>query len=114
MFRRVMIPAVVATVAFSLAGCNSQDASDLTQDVGKIAKDAGRAAGNAQLVARINAELAQRKGVDMSGLHVSAVNGVVTVGGHVRDKGEKRKVLQTINDIRGVTSVVDQLHVQPR
>ncbi len=105
----MILGAVAMTVG--LAGCNSEDASNLTQDVGKIAKDAGSAAGNAQLVARINAELTQRKGVDMSGLHITATNGVVTVGGHVRDQGEKHKVLQTINDIRGVSNVVDQLRI---
>ena len=98
-------------VALLLTGCNSQDATDLKRDVGQVAKTATRAAGNAQLVIRANAALAQRKGVDVSGLHLEAVGGDVTVGGHVRSKQEKALVLETVKGIRGVDHVVDKLNV---
>lgn len=111
---RYLLLAGVAVMAMPLAGCNSQDAGNLAQDVGKIARDTTHAAGNAQLVARVNAALAQRKGVAMNGLHITAEKGVVTVGGHVRDAGEKHKVLETVNEIRGVDRIVDQLRIQPR
>jgi osmotically-inducible protein OsmY len=96
-----------------LVACNSQDAADLKRDVGQVAKTATRAAGNAQLVARANATLAQTKGVDVSGIHIEAVGGAVTVGGHVRNAQEKRKVLATVQDIRGVDKVVDKLRIKP-
>ncbi|RYG47438.1 BON domain-containing protein [bacterium] len=95
-----------------LAGCNSRDASELSRDAGKLAKTGVRAAGNAQLAARVNATLAQRKGVDMSGLHVEAENSTVTIGGTARDKAEKTRILDTIRGIRGVDKVVDKLKVK--
>lgn len=100
--------------AFLLVACNSKDAADLTHDVGQVAKTATRAAGNAQLVARIEATLADRKGVDVSGLHIENTSGTVTVGGHVRTAHEKNLVIQTVNGIRGVDKVVDQLRVEPK
>ncbi len=91
--------------------CNSKDAAELSHDVGKVAKTTVRAAGNAQLAGRVNAALAQRKGVDMSGLHIEAEKGTVTVGGHVRDAKEKRTVMDTVEGIRGVEKIVDKLNV---
>lgn len=107
-----MRPLLLIPFALLLIACNSQDAADLKRDVGQVAKTATRAAGNAQLVARANATLAQRKGVDVSGLHLEATGGTLTVGGHVRSKEEKATVLQTVKEIRGVDKVVDQLRVE--
>jgi osmotically-inducible protein OsmY len=95
-------------------GCNSEDAGDLKRDVGKLAETGGRAIGNAQLVARVNAALAQRKGVDIGGLHVEAKAGVVTLGGHVRDAEERRRVVETVSEIRGVDKVVNNLRIQTK
>jgi hyperosmotically inducible protein len=105
-------PIFLAPACLLLIACNAQDAADLKHDVGQVAKTATRAAGNAQLVARANATLAQTKGVDVSGLHIEATGGTVTVGGHVRTAEEKRKVVATVGDIRGVDKVVDQLRVE--
>lgn len=106
-----MRPPFFLPLCLVLVACNSQDAADLKRDVGQVAKTATRAAGNAQLVARANATLAQTKGVDVSGLHIEAVGGTVTVGGHVRNAQEKRKVISTVTDIRGVDKVVDKLRI---
>lgn len=96
-----------------LAGCNPDDARNIAQDTGKIAKDVGQSAGNAQLAGRVNSTLAQRKGVDMSGLHVEAKGGAVTITGHVRDANEKRIVKETAEGIRGVDKLdVSQLRTQ--
>lgn len=111
MKRLLVLPLCIA-VGVALAGCNSQDASDLKRDVGKLAETGGRAIGNAQLVARVEAALAQRKGVDISGLHVEAKNGVVTLGGHVRTAEEKRLVKETAEGIRGVDKVVNNLRIE--
>lgn len=102
----------LALVAAALVGCNSNDAKELSQDAGKLAKTASKAIGNGQLAARVNAALANRKGVDMSGLHIEAENGVVTVGGHVRNAEEKRRVLETVSDQRDVKKVVDKLRIE--
>jgi osmotically-inducible protein OsmY len=45
--------------------------------------------------------------------HVEAKDGVVTVGDHVRNAEEKKRVVETIKDIRVVDKVLDQLRVQP-
>lgn len=92
-------------------GCNSRDASELSHDAGQLAKTGVRAAGNAQLAGRVNATLAQRKGVDMSGLHIESEGGTVTVGGTVRNAAEKKRILDTVDGIRGVEKVVDKLKV---
>lgn len=94
-----------------IVGCNAKDAKELTSDAGKLAKTATRSAGNAQLVARVNATLAQRKGVDMSGLHIDGENGVVTLGGRVRTAAERKLVKETVEGIRGVEKIVDKLRV---
>ena len=106
---RLVLPLAFALL---LVGCNAQDAKDLTRDVGQVAKTATRAAGNAQLVVRINAELAQKKGVEVSGLHIENKGGVVTVGGHVRSAHEKNLVLNAVREIRGVDKVVSTLRIE--
>ena len=85
-------------VAAALVGCNANDAKELSQDAGKLAKTATKAVGNGQLAARVNVALANRKGVDMSGLHIEAENGIVTVGGHVRNAEEKKRVWEVVVD----------------
>ena len=102
---------VLAGIALLLAGCNSEDANNLKHDVSRIAQDTTKAAGNAELAARVNSMLVQRKGIDMEGLHVEAGHGVVTIGGHVRNAHEKHLVLQTVRDTRGVDQVVDKLRI---
>ena len=91
-FVNIFCAAFVLSFLLTLEGCNPEDARNIAQDAGKIAKDTGKAAGNAQLNDRVAATLAQRKGVNMQGLHIEAKNGVVTITGHVRDANEKRIV----------------------
>jgi osmotically-inducible protein OsmY len=103
--------AILALVLISVWGCNSEDAHDLSRDAGNLAQSATKAAGNAEVVVRVNAQLAQTKGVDVSGLHIENKAGVVTVGGHVRTAEEKALVLKTTESIRGVDKVVDDLRI---
>lgn len=104
----------ISIALLAVVGCNAHDAADLKRDVSNVAQTASRAAVNGQLAARVNATLAQRKGVDVSGLHVEAEKGVVTLGGHVRTLSEKKTVLETVNGIRGVDKVVDKLRVEAK
>jgi osmotically-inducible protein OsmY len=97
-----------------LAGCNTEDAKNLSHDTATLAKDTGQALGSATLAGKVNSVLSLRKGVDMSGLHVEAKDGVVTIGGHVRNKEEKQRVIETVDGIRGVDKIVaTDLRVQP-
>ena len=95
----------------AIFGCNSKDAAELKQDAGKLVKTASRAATNGQVVVRVNAALAQRKGVDMEGLHIENEGGVVTVGGRVRTAKERTIVMDTVRGIRGVDKAIDKLRV---
>lgn len=108
---KFVMPIVLA--GFLLAACNSTDAKDITQDAGKLAETAGRSAANAGVAAKVNTMLGLHKDVDISGLHIEAEGGTVTVGGHVNSKKEKALVLELTNKTRGVDKVVDRLRVQP-
>jgi hypothetical protein len=94
------------------AGCNAQDAATLKTDTAKLAGTVTRVAGNAQLATRVNAALAQRKGVDLSGLHVETKGGVVTLSGSVRDPQERTRVVDAVRGIRGVETVVDRFNIK--
>ena len=94
-----------------LAGCNSKDASELTQDAAKLGKTAIRAGTNAQLAGRVNAQLAQTKGVDMTNLKVESEGGTITLKGRVRTESERNKILRMVKDIRGVEKVVNETTV---
>jgi osmotically-inducible protein OsmY len=95
-----------------LIGCNAQDVHNLSQDLGQTAQHTGEALNNAKLAASVNSVLIQRKGVDMSGLHVEAKDGVVTLGGHVRSTHERKLIVETVESVRGVNKVINNLHVQ--
>lgn len=92
-------------------GCNPADTKELSSDAGKLAKTATRAAGNAQLVARVSAVLASKKGVSMEGLHIEATQGIVTVGGHVRNPQERIRVMETVREVQGVDGAIDKLRI---
>ncbi len=99
---------LVPLAAALLAGCNSRDASELGQDAAKLGKTAARAAGNAQLAGRVNAQLAQTKGVDMTNLKVESEGGTVTLSGRIRDAAERKEILRAVKNIRGVERVVNR------
>ena len=102
---QLMIGGIGIALITCLTGCNPGDAKNIAQDTAHIAKDAGHAAGNAQLAGRVNATLLERKGVHFNGLHVEADNGVVKISGHVNDANEKKIVKETAESIRGVDKV---------
>ena len=55
-----------------------------------------------------------KKGVDMSGMHIEASGGKVMLSGHVRNKEERQRVVETVDGIRGVDTVeAKDLRVQP-
>jgi osmotically-inducible protein OsmY len=92
-------------------GCNKEDAQNLGSDAKNLARDAGKAVGGVTLAAKVNSALALKKDVDMSGLHIEAKDGVVTVGGHVGDEKARRLVLDTVEGTKGVEKVVDELRI---
>lgn len=96
----------------ALYGCNARDAGNLTQDARRLAGDSAQALGSATLAAKVNTVLSLRKGIDMSGFRVETQDGVVTLGGRVRSAVEKKLVRDTVDGIRGVDKVVDNLRVE--
>lgn len=98
-------------VLASLIGCNQEDAQNITEDAKSLAASTGKAIGGMTLAGKVNAALALRKDVDMTGLHIEAKDGVVTVGGHVESAQEKKLVLDVVNGTKGVERVVDQLRI---
>lgn len=102
-----------ACIFLLLSGCNPQDAQHISQDTRQLAQHTGQALGSASLAGKVNMVLSLRKGVDMSGLHVEAQDSTVTLGGHVRNAEEKARVEETVQNIRGVDKVINNLRVQP-
>lgn len=45
-------------------------------------------------------------------VEVSVRNGVVTLSGHADNNEDRRKIAQAANDVRGVKSVINNIHVQ--
>ncbi len=94
-----------------MVGCNPQDAANMQRDTSRIAHDTTVAAANGQLVARVGTVLSLLKGVDMSGIHLEAKNGVLLLGGHVQSAHQKAFMEQIALEVRGVSSVVNQLRI---
>ena len=95
-----------------LAGCNSQDVNNLGADTKRLGQDIGPAVGNAALTTKVTTHLSFHKGVDMSGLHLETSDKTVTVSGHVRDAGMRKKVIEAVRETAGVDRVVDKLNIQ--
>jgi osmotically-inducible protein OsmY len=106
--------AALACLALLCIGCNPEDASELKRDAGALAKTTGKVLSNGQLAARVNGALANTKDIDMKGLHIEAKEGVVTIGGHVASAAEKKRVLDTTKNVKGVSQVVDQLRIESK
>lgn len=103
---------LLGLVLLAAFGCNPRDAGNISRDTGNLVKHTGEALGSATVAGKVNTVLSLRKGVDMSGLHIEADDGTVTVGGHVRNAEEKQRVLETVNNTRGVEKVIDKLRIQ--
>ena len=103
--------ALSALTTFTIVGCNARDAGNLGQDARRITQDTGQALGSATLAGKVNTGLSLRKGVDMSGMHIEAQDGVVTLSGHVRNAEERKRVVDTVNGIRGVDKVVNKINL---
>src|SRR5438132_266910 len=109
---KLITPRLLLLIPF-VGGCNTRDAGNLAQDARSLSQHTGQAIGSASLAAKVNTVLSLRKGVDMSGLHVEAQDGVVTVSGHVRNVEERKRVVETINNTRGVEKVINKLRIAP-
>ncbi len=103
---------VVLSAMVWLTGCSSQDAQNIGEDTRKLGKDIAPAVGGAALTAKVSTHLAMHKGIDMSGLHIESSGKTVSMSGHVRDAGMRRKVIDAVRETTGVDTVVDKLNIQ--
>jgi hyperosmotically inducible protein len=112
-YRHLFGIAAVSLAMILSAGCNPRDAGNLAQDTRKIAQDTGQAFGSMTLAGKVEAVLSVIKNVNVTGMHVEAQDGVVTLNGHVASAAERRRVVHMVNQIRGVDRIVDNLRIQP-
>lgn len=108
---QITLPSVLF-ICVAVVGCNPRDAQNLAVDTKRMATDTGQALGSGKLAGQVNLVLALRKGVDMSGIHIDAQDGVVTLSGHVRNAAERKRVVETVQNTRGVDRVVNKLRVE--
>jgi osmotically-inducible protein OsmY len=102
----------VAGAVIALAGCSQEDVKNVQNDTSKLGNDMKPMVTGAGLSAKVWTQLSMHKGIDTSGLHIEASDKTVTVSGHVRDSGMRKKVVDAINETTGVEQVVDKLNVQ--
>jgi len=101
-----MIPVVALAI-----GCNQKDADQVQSDAQNLAKETGQAAGSLALAAKVETSLRAMKWIDNSDVHVDAKDGVVTLSGSAVDGDQKRKIIDTVNGVKGVDKVVDHMVV---
>ena len=104
---------ILLLVLFSLAGCNEKDAKNLATDSQKLAQSSGVALGNATLAGKVNSVLSIWKGVEMS-FKVEAEDGRITLSGEVRNPEERQRILNVVQNIRGVDKIINKLTIKKK
>jgi osmotically-inducible protein OsmY len=97
---------------------SSESPDEKIQHAETVARREGQVAGRkldrAGIEARVKAKLANNVGLaTVSGVSVSAADGVVTLSGTVSSDDQKREAERAAASVDGVTKVVNQLTVQP-
>jgi hyperosmotically inducible protein len=90
-------------------GTAGQAISQKTAEAAKVAQEALSDGG---LTAKIKAKMALDDTIKASDLNVDTVNGVVTVTGNVRTRGERDRALALARETNGVREVVDRIRLQ--
>lgn len=68
---------------------------------------------DAAIEAEVRAKIAEDVTSKTFAVEVGVDNGVVTLSGHADNAEDKRKIGQAANDVKGVRSVINNIHVQP-
>jgi len=108
--------AVAAALMMPLAGYSQQDkAPPVSRDTAAPAKDSsGHALSDASITTKIKAEYAKDKEVSAMGIRVNTDAGVVTLGGTAKSKAEADKAVTLAKGVQGVTSVKNEIKVEPK
>lgn len=61
----------------------------------------------------VRAKIAEDAASKALGIEVKVDNGVVTLSGHADSAEQRRKIGQAANDVKGVKSVINNIHVKP-
>jgi len=67
---------------------------------------------DAAIEAEVRAKIAEDVPSKTFAVEVSVRNGVVTLDGHAKNADERRRIAQAANDVRGVRSVINNIHIQ--
>ena len=67
---------------------------------------------DAAIEAEVRAKIAEDVPSKTFAVEVGVKDGVVTLSGHAANSEERRKIAQAANDVRGVRSVINNIHVQ--
>ena len=104
----LMIGALIAPVAGYAADNMSKDKPSVTEKVKE-------SVGDAVITTKIKAEFAKDKQVSALNVKVDTDDkGVVTLSGKAKSKAEADKAVKIARDIKGVTSVKNEIKVQAK
>ena len=98
-FRMIALAGALAT---ALAGCAGSQTKEST---GEILDDS-------VITTKVKSDLALQKDVSATSIHVDTYEGVVTLSGKVKSQAEADKAVHIAREIKGVKSVVNNMHVK--
>jgi len=112
---KLLTAAVAAALMMPLAGY-SQDRSPMTKDTTPpaVKKENGGAFSDAAITSKIKAEYAKDKEVSAMSIHVDTDKGVVKLGGTAKSQTEADKAVSIAKGVQGVSSVKNEIKVQPK
>lgn len=101
-----VVAAIFASIlVFGAAGCASNHDRRGVDETGAIASDTW-------ITTKVKSDLAVEKNVDATDIGVHTYEGVVTLSGDVDNKAEADKAVKIAREIKGVKSVVNNMHVK--
>jgi osmotically-inducible protein OsmY len=68
---------------------------------------------DAAIEAEVRAKIAEDVTSKTFAVEVDVKDGVVTLSGHAGSADERRRIADAANDVRGVRSVINNIHVNP-
>ena len=100
------------TAADNAAREARQAGRDLKEDARTAANEAGDKVADAAITASVNADLAKDPDLSAIKINVDTTNGHVTMHGSAPSEQAKERATQLASNVKGVTSVDNQLSIQ--
>ncbi|HKQ22960.1 MAG TPA: BON domain-containing protein [Burkholderiales bacterium] len=101
-----VVAAIFASIlVFGVAGCASDHDRRGVSDTGAVVSDSW-------ITTKVKSDLAVEKDVDATDIGVHTYEGVVTLSGDVDNQAEADKAVRVAKEIKGVKSVVNNMHVK--